>query len=149
MSGIVHRFDDGPIRRHLAALALLHRRNFDKARRNIGEYLLGEIQDHFDDQTIVGGSPMPQSKAAIARQGKTLIDTHRLYDSYVYQLTDEGLELGSALVYAAIHHFGGDRAIASNHGPVQPLPARPVMGMTATDERRIGDYLIKAIEASQ
>jgi phage gpG-like protein len=149
MSGIVHSFDDGPIRRHLARLALLHAKNFDKARRNIGEYMVGEIQDHFDHQTVVGGGPMPQSKAAIRRKGKTLIRHHHLYDSYVYQLTRVGLEVGSGMVYAAIHHHGGDRAINTKRGPVQPLPARPVLGTTDTDERRIGDYLIAAIAGSQ
>lgn len=145
MSGLVHVFDDSPIRRHLARLALLHARNFDRARRNIGEYMLGEIQDRFDDQRLVDGNPMPQSQAAIARKGKTLIDTHRLYDSYVYQLTREGLELGSALIYAAIHHFGGQ----AGRGRKVTLPSRPVMGLNADDERRVGDFLVAAIEGSQ
>lgn len=149
MSGIVYQFDDTPIQRHLARLALLDARKFDRARRNIGEYVLGEVQDRFDEQRLVDGSPMPQSKAAIKRRGKTLIDTHRLYDSYVYQLTREGLEIGSNLIYAAIHHFGGDRAIVSKRGPVQPLPARPVLGLNQADERRIGDYLVAGIEGTQ
>lgn len=146
MSGIVHRFDDGPIRRHLARLALLHAGNFDRARRNIGEYLLGEVQDRLDHQTLVDGTAMPQSKAAIERKGKTLIRSHRLYDSYAYQMTRDGLELGSALVYSAIHHFGGETGRASHR---ITLPARPVLGSNEADERRIGDFLIDAIRGSQ
>lgn len=145
MAGVTYSFGDGPIRRHLAALALLHRSHYDRARRNIGEYLLGEVQDRLDGQRLVDGTPMPQSKAAIARKGKTLIDSHRLYDSYVYQLTRDGLEVGSAVVYAAIHHFGGQ----AGRGHQVELPARPVLGASAADEERIGDFLIQAIEASQ
>ena len=146
MSGIFHAFDDGPIRRHLASLALLHAGRFERARRQIGEYLLGEVQDHLDGQTLVGGAAMPQSKAAIARQGKTLINSHRLYDSYVYQLTDDGLEVGSGLVYAAIHHFGGETGRAGHRFT---LPARPVLGATAQDERKVGDFLVQAIQGTQ
>lgn len=146
MTGLVHHFDDGPIRLHLARLALLHAGNYTRARRQIGEYLVGEVQDHLDGQTLVGGAPMPQSKAAVARKGKTLIRSHRLYDSYVYQLTDQGLEVGSAVVYAAIHHFGGE---TGRTGHRFTLPARPVLGTTDGDERRIGDFLLQAIKASQ
>lgn len=145
MAGVTYSAGDGPIRRHLAALALLHRQGFDRARRNIGEYLLGEVQDRLDGQRLVDGTPMPQSKAAIARQGKTLIDSHRLYDSYVYQLTRDGLEVGSAVIYAAIHHFGGQ----AGRGHQVTLQARPVLGANDADERRIGDFLVQAIEASQ
>lgn len=146
MAGVTYSFGDGPIRRHLAALALLHRSHYDRARRNIGEYLLGEVQDRLDGQRLVDGTPMPQSKAAIKRGRKTLIDHHNLYDSYTpYQLTRDGVEVGSNKIYAAIHHFGGDAG--RNHSV--HLPARPVLGATDADERRIGDFLIQAIEASQ
>lgn len=142
-------FDDSAITRHLAMLAIMDARRFDGARREIGEYLLGEIQDNLDGQKLFDGRAMPQSKAAIARKGKTLIRKHHLYDSYVYQLEGGGVVWGSALVYAAVHHFGGDRAIQSNRGPVQPLPALPVMGIGERQERRIGDLLIAEIRSIQ
>lgn len=168
MSGVTFVFDDGPIRRHLAKLALLHASRFDEARRNIGEYLLGEVQDRLDGQRLVDGSPMPQSKAALTgrgragrevkrgsnkgkvvrkgKPGKTLIDTHRLYDSYTYQLTRDGIELGSALEYAAIHHFGGE---TGRMGHRFTMPARPVLGANDVDERRVGDFLLAAIRGTQ
>lgn len=151
MSGVALNFgfDDTPIRRHLARLALLDAGGYDGVRREIGEYLLGEIQDNLDGQKLADGSAMPQSAAAIARRGKTLIDHHHLYDSYTYQLVPGGVEVGSAMVYAAIHHFGGARAIVSNRGPVQPLPPRPVMGIGPEQERRLGDFLIAEIQRTQ
>jgi phage gpG-like protein len=142
-------FDDGPIRRHLAALALLHASGFDRARREIGEFMVGEVHDNLHRQKLVDGSPMPKSKAAIKRDGKTLIDKGHLRDSYVYQLTAAGVEVGSAKVYAAIHHFGGDRAIVSKHGPVRPLPPRPVLGLNADGEREVGDILLGELRRAQ
>ncbi len=140
------RFDSAPIARHLARLAILDARRFDGARREIGELMLGDIQDNLDGQRLVDGSGMPQSRAAIARKGKTLIDSHRLYDSYVYQLVGANVEVGSALIYAAIHHWGGE---TGRFGHRFHMEARPVMGMTADLERRIGDVLVADIEAAQ
>lgn len=142
-------FDDSAITRHLAMLAIMNARQYDGARREVGEYMVGDIQDNLDSQKLFDGRPMPQSKAAIARKGKTLIRKHHLYDSYVYQLEGGGVAFGSALVYAAIHHFGGDRAIQGKRGPVQPLPARPVMGIGPRQEKRIGDILIAEIRSIQ
>lgn len=139
-------FDSAPITRHLARLALLDSRRFDGARRDIGEMMLGDVQDNLDGQRLFDGGGMPQSQAAIRRKGKTLIDRHHLYDSYVYQLTRGDVEIGSALIYAAIHHFGGETGRAGHRFT---MTARPVLGMTADLERRIGDVLIADIEASQ
>lgn len=128
---------------HLGKLSA--RRQWAGARREIGEYLVGDIQDNFDRQKRFDGSAMTQSKAAIKRAGKTLIDSHALYDSYVYQLARGGVEVGSNKVYAAIHHFGGQ----TGRGKKTKITANPVMGIGARQERRIGDILISEIEALQ
>lgn len=148
MSGVAFTFgfDDTPVRRHLARLALLDARGYDSVRREIGEFMLGDIQDNFDEQKLFDGKPMPQSKAAIARKGKTLIDRHHLYDSYVYQLVPGGVEIGSALAYAAIHHFGGETGRTGHRFNMQ---ARPVMGLGPTQEQRLGDFLIAEIRGTQ
>lgn len=138
-------FDDSAITRHLAVLAIADARRFDGARREIGEYLLGDVQDNLDGQRLFDGRAMPQSKAAIQRRGKTLIAKHHLYDSYVYQLEGGGVAWGSALVYAAIHHFGGE----TGKGHKVKLPARPVMGIGQRQESRITDLLIAEIRSLQ
>lgn len=148
MSGVALRFgfNDAPITRHLALLALLDARAFDSVRREIGEYLVGDVQDHLDGQTLFDGSDMPQSQAAIARQGKTLIDKHHLYDSYVYQLAGLGLEVGSNSAYAAIHHFGGE---TGRTGHRFTMVARPVLGVADAQERKLGDFFIAEIGRAQ
>jgi phage gpG-like protein len=147
MSGITLRLktDGSPIGRHLASLQQLDATQFQAARREIGEFLLGDIQDCFDRQKLADGSPMPQSQAAIKRRGKTLIDHHHLYDSYVYQLTAGGVEVGSDMVYAAINHFGGK----TGRGHKTEIKSRPVMGLDGRRERDIGDYLVAAITRAQ
>ena len=150
MSGTVLTvgFEDSAVRRHLAMLALRDARKYDGARREIGEYLVGEIQDNFHDQRLADGTPMPPSAAAAARRGgkgKTLIDKGHLRDSYVYQLTREGLEVGSAKIYAAIHHFGG----TTGRGHKTHIIPRPVMDIGDEQQREIGDILLDAIRGTR
>ncbi len=154
MSGISLTFkaDNGIILGHLARLVLADSNKFALVRREIGEYMVGDIQDNLDGQKLFDGSSMPQSKAAQGRattwkarrkskvrgRGKTLIDKHNLYDSYVYQLGAGGtVEVGSASVYAAIHHFGG----AAGRGRNIKLPARPVMGVATRQELQLGHLI--------
>ncbi len=77
--------------------------------------------------------------------GKTLIDKHNLYDSYVYQLPTDGVEIGSAKVYAAIHHFGGK----AGRGHKTNITARPVLGVSAKQERAIGEMMLEQIRRLQ
>ncbi|MDR3370714.1 phage virion morphogenesis protein [Rhodoferax sp.] len=132
-------FEDGPLVRHLARLSA--RQEWTKARRDIGEFMVGDIQDNLDGQKLFDGSPMPQSKAAIKRRGKTLIKDHHLYDSYTYNLVGGGLEVGSNKVYAAIQHFGGE----TGRGHKTKIEARPVMGIAIRQELQIGYIVSQAI----
>ena len=141
MTGIVQRFDTQPMLQHLRGLERLNNSHFISVRREIGEYMLGNVQDNLDTQRLHTGAAMPPSKAAGKRAGKTLIDKHHLYDSYTYQLPSDGVEIGSGLIYAAIHHFGGK----AGRGHKTSITPRPVLGVSAKQERAIGDFMIAAI----
>lgn len=147
MSGVELRagFSSEPIRLHLARLAIANSEGYGRALSDIGEYMVGEVQDNIDGQKLFDGTAMSQSQAAIDRPGKTLIAKHHLYDSYVFQLAPGGVAIGSDLVYAAIHHFGGK----AGRGKKTEIKARPVLGVGAPQERRIGDILIAEIEGMQ
>lgn len=145
MTGIVQRFDTQPMLQHLRGLERLNQSHFVSVRREIGEFMLGNVQDNLDTQRLYTGAAMPPSKAAGKRGGKTLIDKHNLYDSYAYQLPNDGIEIGSAKVYAAIHHFGGK----AGRGHKSTITARPVLGVSVKQERAIGDSLIAAIRRIQ
>jgi phage gpG-like protein len=156
------KFEDGPLVRHLARLSV--RQEWTKARREIGEFMRGDIQDNIDEQKLFDGSPMPQSKAAIKRRGKTLIQDHHLYDSYTYNLRAGGLEVGSNKVYAAINHFGGQTrphvikarpgsALKTPFGlfksvnhPGSKIEARPVMGFGDRQQLQIGRIVAQSIK---
>ena len=93
--------------------------------------------------------------------GQTLIKSGRLRDSIAEtgpQLTARSVEVGTNVVYAAIHQFGGiipphiiraRRARALRipgigfrravHHPGGTIPARPYLGLSDTDERVIQD----------
>ena len=159
-------FDNSIMLRNLHALAAKDAQKFAGVRREIGEYMLGNVQDNFDGQRLFDGSPMPPSKAAQGRTttwkrnnktkgrvkgsvraaGKTLIDAHHLYDSYVYQLTNAGVEIGSALIYAAIHHFGGETGRPGHRFQMTP---RPVLGISTRQEIMLGELVIAELAALQ
>ncbi|WP_322037202.1 phage virion morphogenesis protein [Burkholderia cepacia] len=141
MNGVSVQWDfagDDALRRHLAAIGGT---TFTRVREDIGEYMLGQVQDRFDQQMLWDGSPMPQSAAALARQGQTLIDSRDLYDSHVYNLIPDGLEFGSNKEYARIHHFGGD----AGRGHAVHIEARPVVGVNDRDADLIGQMLLDAV----
>lgn len=93
--------------------------------------LLAEIGEQVVSQTALSfiSGRGPDGKAWIPSRrvstggGQTLIDTGRLRGSFGYDATDRQVEIGSNVVYAAIHQFGG--VAGRGHGVT--LPARPFM----------------------
>ena len=55
-------------------------------------------------------------------------------------------KIGSDLVYAAIHHFGGE---TGRRGHRFTLPARPVLGIGPKQEMALGSFLIAEILKAQ
>lgn len=74
---------------------------------NIGASLVTSTQHRFERGVGSDGNPWPPSIRAIATGGKTLIESARLMRSITYNATVSGLELGSNVIYAAIHQLGG------------------------------------------
>ena len=92
----------------------------------IGEHVLAETLINFDQEQTPEGQSWEQSQRAGIEGGKTLQDTRRLFQSYTYIASDDLAEIGSNVIYAAIHHFGGDTG--RNHAV--SLPARPALGVS-------------------
>lgn len=146
-TGVSLTFDQGArsLERHLALMAATGGAMSEGLRREMGEYLLGQVQDRFDEQRLVDGSPMPQSAAAIDRDGKTLIERHHLYDSYTYNVLPGGVEIGSSSTYARIHHFGG----MAGRGRSIHIVARPVLGVNQADEDVLGSLVFAELRRLQ
>lgn len=99
----------------------------------IGARLVASTLERFRSESAPDGTPWQQSLRALVQGGQTLQDTGRLRDSIQHVVRGDGVDIGSNLVYAAIHQFGGK---APDRGPGQAgkghavtLPARPYLGI--------------------
>lgn len=116
----------------------------------IGHYVVQATQLNFDNEQTPDGEPWEPSYRAKNNRGKTLTgDTERLRDSYTHNvLSDTQVEIGSNMLYAAIHHDGG--TITGKDGNLKfkignqwinkksvEMPARPALGINADDEDEI------------
>jgi phage virion morphogenesis protein len=74
---------------------------------NIGASLVTSTQHRFEEQHGPDGSPWPPSLRVIANGGKTLVLSARLMRSITSQASARGVEVGTNVIYAAIHQLGG------------------------------------------
>jgi phage virion morphogenesis protein len=74
---------------------------------NIGLSLVTSTQRRFEEGHGPDGSAWPPSLRALAEGGKTLIKTARLMQSITFVASDSGVEVGTNVLYAAIHQLGG------------------------------------------
>lgn len=155
---------DGPLKRHMAALANLNTRDL---LIEITEYILDRVRENFQSETAPDGTAWKPSERVKKEGGKTLQVGGQLQDSYVSNiLSDTQAEIGSGMEYAAIHHFGGKtraheikpknaKALKTPYGffrvvnhPGSDIPARPALGIGAQDEAEI-DRIAKAFIAER
>jgi len=114
----------------LAALRGVRERlaNLSPVMAAIGEAVVSQAQDSFENQASPAGVPWKSSLRAEREKGQTLVDTGGLRSSVNYQVGMElgggaHVEVGSGLVYAAIHQLGG----RAGKGLRVLLPARPYL----------------------
>lgn len=122
----------------------------DSTRRQIlddfGSYLMSETQGRFETETGPDGEAWEESYRAKEEGGKTLTDSGILRDSITYENDADRLEVGSAMIYAAIHQYGGE-IVPKSAGQLAfriggrliltdkvEMPARPYLGFTDADE---------------
>jgi phage virion morphogenesis protein len=73
----------------------------------IGASLVTSTQRRFETGIGPDGSPWPPSLRVLAHGGKTLVLSARLMQSQTFIASEQGVEVGSNAVYAAIHQLGG------------------------------------------
>lgn len=115
----------------------------------IGEALVRSTQQRFEEGRSPNGSPWPPSIRALAEGGQTLVKSARLQTSITHAASDQGVEVGTNVLYAAVHQFGatirpvsadalrfqiGDRWVTTKQ---VRIPARPFIGLDDDDEREI------------
>lgn len=120
----------------------------------IGEQLLQATLMRFDAEETPDGDKWEPSYRATAEGGKTLQDRGHLRDSYVYQVGGDYVEIGSDMIYAAIHHFGGLIKPKQPGGKLKfkvgdrfaqvdqvEIPARPALGLNDNDAGDIDEIV--------
>ncbi len=85
---------------------------------DIGLSLVASTQRRFEQGRGPDGAVWPPSIRALTEGGKTLIDSARLMQSISYVAGRSGVEVGTNVVYAAIHQFGGTIHQAARQGQV-------------------------------
>ncbi len=73
----------------------------------IGAHVEARTAERFESESGPGGTKWPPSLRARTEGGQTLTDTGRLRASIGREATDTTATVGTNVVYAAIHQFGG------------------------------------------
>jgi len=99
----------------------------------VGDMLVLSTLERFERGEDPGGAPWTVSQRAERTGGKTLVDSGRLQDSIVHEAGPKHVAIGTNVIYAAIHQFGGQ----AGRGLAATIPARPYLGVSAEDEAEI------------
>lgn len=110
--------------------------------RLVGEHMLTSVYERFETETAPDGSRWQSHAPAtvrsrLKRNGNApltiLRESGRLAGSFNYEATSQHAKIGTPVIYAAIHHFGGEAG--RNHAVT--IPPRPILGLSANDETAI------------
>ena len=124
--------DDAEARAALARL-VARAEDLTPVMDEIGGALVLSTQRRFELGAGPGGLAWKPSQRALAEGGKTLVDTARLLASLTHRAGRDRVDVGTNVVYAAIHQFGGP----AGRGLKTTLPARPFLGLDDDDRREI------------
>jgi phage virion morphogenesis protein len=111
------------------------------ALRDIGEALLNSHHRRFEEQVAPDGTPWAPLSPAYQAKKKKNADKILVLDGYLsglltYQVSSDGLELGTNRIYGATHQFGD---------PARNIPERPWLGLSDDDRTEVleilGDHL--------
>ena len=109
---------------------------------DIGRRLVSSTILRFEREHAPDGTPWKPSQRAEAEGGVTLTDTARLWQSITHRVSGDAVEVGTNVVYGAIHQFGGQ----AGRGHSVTLPARPYLGVSTGDRRAILRIVRRALE---
>jgi len=142
MSALV-TWDDREITRALQKLNAATG-NLTPALKEIGEVLKESTIERFDTTTAPDGSKWELNSVLstlLYKDGdRPLTDEGTLGNTIFYQVNGkDSLEIGSPMEYAAMQQFGGTKAEFPHLWG--DIPARPFLGISSEDERKINEIL--------
>lgn len=97
--------------------------NMQRPFEAMGRGLKTGAQMRFRTMRGPDGNAWSKSRRAQEEGGQTLSLTRRLRNSITYRATPTSVEVGTNVVYAAIHQFGG--VIRAKKGPFLAIPVTP------------------------
>jgi phage virion morphogenesis protein len=136
------KYDDAVVQAALERLAraLPLGGDMTPAMREVGRIVKTETQQRFRDEESPEGVPWIPSVRALIEGGQTLTLTARLRRSITYQADHVSVEVGTNVVYGAVHQFGRSRTTSIFEGlkrglgaaaaRSKGLPARPYLGVS-------------------
>ena len=138
MTGLTMRIeiDDGEVSAALDAL-IAKGGDLTPAMDEIGGAIVASTQLRFERGEDPDGNPWKPSIRALATGGKTLLDTGRLVSSIEHAAGPDYVDIGTNVIYAAIHQFGGK----AGRGLAVEMPVRAYLGIDEDDRAEIGDIL--------
>lgn len=126
----------------------------------IGTALVGSTHQRFITQTDPDGQAwrsLNEEYAKTKRNARILTESGRLRDSINSQASRDEVRVGTNVIYAAIHQFGGTiKPVSASHLMFRigdhfamvdsvTLPARPFLGISAEDETEIAEIVFDAV----
>lgn len=150
MTGIVHEFtlDSAAAQ---AALARLSPGLLAQLSDEVGALVEDQTKRRIaDEKTAPDGTPWapwsPKYASRLQRRNKVtarslLVGEDNLRDSIQNLVTGTDIVVGSNLIYAAIHQFGGD---TSRGHPA--IPARPYLGLSIENATEVEDLVLHRVE---
>ena len=132
----------------------------------IGSYVVASTIRRFETEAGPGDRPWRKSRRAAREGGQTLTDSARLRQSITHNVLPDGVEVGTNVIYAAIHQFGGRtpprtirpkrrkalyfpgaaHPVAKVNHPGSTIPARPFLGIDERDEVAISRIVARHLE---
>lgn len=127
----------------------------------IGASLLASFQNNFEKEQEPDGNPWPQSVRAQVTGGKTLSDSLYLRNSMTFEANSNSVAVGSNVIYAAIHQFGGTIKAKSKRGlrfrsgdngdwvnrKEVTIPRRSFLGLEKEDKKEISNIVEQYLTA--
>lgn len=117
----------------------------------VGGLIESQTRARFDDRRAPDGSPWADwtpDYAADRKKGQTLLVASGAFrDSIAWDLTPDELRVGSNMVFAALHQWGGTDDMAP--GPAA-VPAREWLGLSAANideiEQALSDWIAETMQ---
>jgi phage virion morphogenesis protein len=125
--------------------------NLTPVMKEIGEIVTESVQTNFEEHKSPEGvawTPLADStKAYKEKKGRKaediLIMSAILLKSIHPEAYNDSVEIGTDIVYAAVHQFGiGERSGISTHRRMPAIPARPFLGVREEDWTEIENMLM-------